>query len=79
MKGVKMEREVVDREVADREEQNSPKNEVFQTTGALALTKQKAKIHSTKVISFDPSLVNARFGVLEKLAHPILSKIPSLS
>jgi len=74
-----MEREVVDREVADREEQNSPKNEVFQTTGDLALAKRKAKIHSTKVISFDPFLVNARFGVLKKLAHPILSKIPSLS
>ena len=73
-KGVKMEREIVVMEEGN--------NKVFQPTVALVLANQKAKIHSTKVkvpVSFDPSLVNTRFGVLEKLVQPILSKIPSPS
>ena len=68
----------MEREIVVMEEGN---NKVFQTTVALVLANQKAKIHSTKVkvpVSFDPSLVNARFGVLKKLVDTVKDTISKL-
>ncbi len=68
----------MEREVVSMEERIIPKNEVFRTT--VALVNQKAKILSIKIkvpVSFDPFLVSAGCGVLEKLVQPTLSKIPS--